>query len=439
MSETAPELVRAQLDSVLAGEALSKSATNRRLLAYIGQRSLDGGDGPREVEIAIDVFGRDARFNGADDSVVRVAMRSLRQKLVEHYAGPGKLDPLIFDIPKGAYRLTVMPRARLETPEPAPAPFDPPSPAAPAGTTPDLARTARAKWLAGIALALLAVSVAANIHYWQARTVPNPAHEQVRRHPLWEPIASSQRALMFVLGDLFMYTQTDPKTGRTQSVRDSKINSSDDLRAFLASNPSLAADRGLRYSTLIQKSTAVGMVQILQVVNSPGRQIEVRLRDELQADDIRNFDIIYAGPINRLGPLASDYHLQSRFRFDAATSGITDAKSGQTYLPEGDLGAHHKDYALVARFPGPTGNSIMVFTSGGRNAGLLQVVRSLTSPEGLRDFAQAAGLAPDQLPASFEALLAVSGYKQTDLAADLVELHALTSAAPPASKASSAP
>ena len=180
------------------------------------------------------------------------------------------------------------------------------------------------------------------------------------------------------------------------------------------------------------------MVQILQIVNSPGRRIEVRLRDELQADDIRNYDIIYVGPITRLGPLASDYHLQSRFRFDAATSGVTDTTSGKTYLPEGDLGAHHKDYALVARYPGPTGNSIMVITSGGRNAGLLQVVRSLTSPEGLKDFRLAAGNGPANLPASFEALLAVSGYKQTDLAADLVELHAMAAAAPPAATPPSA-
>jgi hypothetical protein len=155
----------------------------------------------------------------------------------------------------------------------------------------------------------------------------------------------------------------------------------------------------------------------------------VRLRDELQADDIRNYDIIYVGPITRLGPLASDYYLQSRFRFDAATSGVTDAKSGTTYLPEGELGGHHKDYALVARYPGPNGNSIMVFTSGGRNAGLLQIVHSLTSPEGLKEFRRAAGMDGD-LPVSFEALLAVSGYKQTDLAANLIELHALDTAAP---------
>ena len=281
----------------------------------------------------------------------------------------------------------------------------------------------------GSSLAALFVSVAANILLWSAAAPRTDATlEQVRRSPLWAPVANSQRALMFVLGDLFMYTQTDPKTGRTQTVRDSQINSSDDLRAFLAGNPSLAAERGLRYSTMIQKSTAVGMAEILRIVDSPGRRIEVRLRDELRAEDIRTYDIVYVGPITRVGPLTSDYHVRSRYRFDTASASVTDTETGTIYAPEGSLGDHHKDYALVARFPGPAGNGIMVFTSGGRNSGLLQVVRTLTSPEGLKKFWQSAGTLTDP-PAYFEALIAVSGYKQTDLSADLIQLHPLTRAA----------
>jgi hypothetical protein len=426
MTETTPESINAQLEQVLAGEALAKSGTNRRLLRYLVQRSLAGGESPKELEIAIDVFGRDATFHGAEDSGVRVAMRSLRQKLLEHYAGSGRHDALVFDIPKGAYRVTVLPRADARV-EPGPAATVPaeidPLPVPEGG-----ARSARRWRLAAAAgLPLLLLSLAANVYYWQAAPRRDAALEQVRHSALWAPIAQSRRPVMFVLGDLFMYTQSDAKTGRTLTVRDSQINSSEDLRAFLASNPTLSAERGLRYSTLIQKSTAVGMVDILQIVGDAGRQIEVRLRDELRAEDLQRYDIVYVGPITRLGPLAGDYRMRSRYRFDAATSGITDTVTGKTHLPEGGLGDHHKDYALVARYPGPSGNHIMVFTSGGRNAGLLQVVRALTSAEGMTKFWGDAsnGAAP---PAAFEALVAVSGYKQTDLAADLVELHAWSDA-----------
>jgi hypothetical protein len=368
-----------------------------------------GEDGPKEVEIAIDVFGRDASFNGAEDSVVRVAMHSLRQKLREHYAGSGRQDALEFGIPRGAYRITATPRA------------------ADHGKEPD-SRARRWKLVALVMVPVLVLSVAANVLSWtsSSRRI-DTARQMVRQNALWSPIAQSQRTVMFVLGDLFMYTQNDEQTGRTLTVRDPQINSSEDLRAFLAGNPALAAGRGLRYSTMIQKSTAVSMVEILQILSNPGRQVEVRLRDELRAEDIQRNDIVYVGPVTRLGPLASDYHVRSRYRFDVATSGITDIDSGQVYLPEGGLGEHHKDYALVARYPGPAGNSIMIFTSGGRNAGLLQVVRTLTSRDGLSKFWQSAG-ADVRIPDAFEALVAVSGYKQTDLSADLVRLHVLSGA-----------
>ena len=55
----------------------------------------------------------------------------------------------------------------------------------------------------------------------------------------------------------------------------------------------------------------------------------------------------------------------------------------KVYSPEGTLAGQRLDYALFAKFPGPAGNHIMIFTSGLRNAGLLENVRTLTSPEGL--------------------------------------------------------
>jgi hypothetical protein len=181
---------------------------------------------------------------------------------------------------------------------------------------------------------------------------------------------------------------------------------------------------------MIQKSAAVGMASVLQIVSRPGRRVDVRVRDEVQVEDIRNNDIIYIGPLVRLGPLAGHYQMRSRYRYDAATSGVTDLVSEKAFLPEGELGGQHKDYALAARFEGPTGNHIMIFTSGGRNAGLLQIVRTLTSPKGLQEFESRLRAKSGSLPQSFEALMSVTGFRQTDLAAEFIAVHALPTAAP---------
>jgi hypothetical protein len=419
MVEATPEEVKRHLDKLLASEAFAKSGTHRRLLSYLVERSLQGGDGPKETEIAIDVFSRDASFNGAEESVVRVTVRTLRQKLVEYYAGPGKHDQLVFDIPKGAYRLSVITPHTSAIVEPVAA-----SDALALAITPRSAGAERRwAWTAIVALALLAVSLTANLYWWNRQEPADPVQAQVRKSALWSDLVESNRPVMFVLGDLFMYTQTDPKTGRTQSVRDTQINSSEDLRAFLASNPELAAERGLRYSSVVQKSAALGMASMLPIVSRPGRRVEVRLRDELLVDDLRTYDIIYLGPLARLGPLAGHYQMHSRYRFDQVQASITNVVSGKSFLPEGELGEHHKDYALAARFPGPGGNTILIVTSGGRNAGLQQMVRTLTSPEGLQGFERKMREAAGGVPNGFEALLSVTGYKQTDLAAEVVELQ----------------
>jgi hypothetical protein len=156
--------------------------------------------------------------------------------------------------------------------------------------------------------------------------------------------------------------------------------------------------------------------------------VDVRVRDEVQVEDVRNNDIFYIGPLVRLGPLAGHYQMRSRYRYDTATSGVTDLVTQKVFLPEGELGGQHKDYALAARFEGPTGNHIMIFTSGGRNAGLLQIVRTLTSPDGLQEFERRLRAKSGDMPQSFEALLSVTGFKQTDLGSEFIDVHALPAA-----------
>jgi hypothetical protein len=425
--------VAEHLQRLLASDGLAKSATNRRLLTYLVERHARGADGPKEAEIAIDVFGRDASFHGGDDSVVRVAMRGLRQKLLEYYAGPGKEDRLVLDIPKGSYRLKAAWREPGSTAPERVIPFE--APLAAEALLPAVASAAPRRgawyWAAAAICGLLLVSLAANVVLWgerereREREDVDPALAQVRQSAVWQRIATSNRPVMIVLGDLFMYTQADPVTGRVQTVRDPQITSSDDLRAFIATNPSLAAARGLRYASYIQKSTAVGMATVIPVFSRPGRRIEVRLRDELRAEDLGRYDIIYIGPFSRTGPLDALVQGASRYRFDAATSGVEDISSGKIFLPEGELAQHRKDYALVTGFRGPQGSNVLIITAGGRNAGLGQVVQTVTTPQGLAAFDRKLREVGAHASGGFEALLSVDGYKQTDLSAEILTVRKL--------------
>ncbi len=296
-------------------------------------------------------------------------------------------------------------------------------PAVEALPSPVRSRRVGAGWLAA-ACGVLAISLIANLLQWtQRQAAENSTLAEVRESALWQPLVDSTRPVLFVLGDIFMYTQTDPATGRTQTVRDPQISSAEELRAFLAGNPALASGRGLRYASYLQKSTAVALAKVLPIVAAPGRDIEVRLRDELRTEDFTRYDIVYVGPLMRLGPLDAALQGVAQYRFDPATSGIANVGSDKVFLPEGGLGEHRKDYALVSRFRGPEGSQVVIVTAGGRNAGLAQVVRTVTTPEGLEPFQRALREAKADANSDFQAVLEVAGYKQTDLSAALVELR----------------
>jgi hypothetical protein len=448
MADADSVVIRRHLQKLLSSGQMEKSEASQKLLRYLAERAVRG-ETPKETEIAIDVFGRDASFNSAEESLVRVGVRALRRRLHDYYADGGQHDEMQFVIPKGGYRLICVPReAAPAHDEAAPAPAaessaaltSPASTAEPAVGQPEVTAV-RSKWperkwvrLWGLgATALLLVSVSINAYLWLNRTklTVDPTTAELARTPFWSGIVDSDRPLMLVLGDGFMYTNVDPLTGRVQLIRDRAINSSEELRVFLAANPSIAQGRGQRYTSMLQKSTAIGMASVLRLVSHPGRQIEVRARDDLQVDDLQKYDIIYIGPLSRLGPLAGHYELQSRYRYEPQTAGIRDIVTGRAFVPDGELTGKHTEYALAARFIGPSGNRIMILTPGGRNSGMLLTVRTFTSAKELQDVARRLLASHDRLPESFEALLSLTSFGQTDVAAQVLEVHALPNAPPP--------
>ncbi len=176
---------------------------------------------------------------------------------------------------------------------------------------------------------------------------------------------------------------------------------------------------------MLQKNVVLGMTAILSILDRQHRAIDVVASDDITVDAIRKNDILYIGPPVRLGPLAGHYELQSRYRYNNTPASITDVLTGKGYPPEGDLGEKHVDYALAAKFIGPTGNHILIVTSGARNAGILQIVRTLISPAGEAQMAQRLRAKSIDPGGSFEALLTVTGFKRTDLSAAVIQVSAL--------------
>jgi len=101
-----------QLQRLVNSETLRNSLTLLQLLDYLGRKSIAGkAEGLKEYTIGVEAFGRKSTFDPKTDTIVRVQIHRLRQKLKEYYEREGIHDPILIDIPRGHYHPTFRPKA----------------------------------------------------------------------------------------------------------------------------------------------------------------------------------------------------------------------------------------------------------------------------------------------------------------------------------------
>src|SRR5205085_11124076 len=82
------------------------SDVHRRLLHYLAEKSLAGeADRLKEYTIGIEAFGKPETYDPKQDSIVRLQVGRLRQKLAVYYQTEATGDSVLASVPKGAYKL----------------------------------------------------------------------------------------------------------------------------------------------------------------------------------------------------------------------------------------------------------------------------------------------------------------------------------------------
>ena len=173
------DTLREQAEALRASGFLGRPGLLLNLFNFLYGCSVSGR-APKEIEVALEAFGKDASFDVTQDALVRVYVHKLRRKLEEYYAGLGARAPARIVIPKGAYRLAV---------EMLPVPHAPPAPVR-VQRPPGQFR----KWLA----AILVISFATNV-----------ALISVGLHERWHPDAITQ------LRHNRIWKDCSPMTGRS--------------------------------------------------------------------------------------------------------------------------------------------------------------------------------------------------------------------------------
>jgi hypothetical protein len=179
------------LDQLLASKAFSRSGQLRRVLLYL--RDCAGSAEPSvwsEISIGVNAFGR-RDFNPKLDTIVRVEMRRLRQKLDEYYATEGTESPVRLRFERNTYRPYVAPHVHPPV-ELAPVPTElAPVPPPLAPVVPATQFWSGVAWGAG-SLALLIVAAGA---IWLSVSRSNKPARELAESPLWSGFRSANVVL----------------------------------------------------------------------------------------------------------------------------------------------------------------------------------------------------------------------------------------------------
>ncbi|MGB3794889.1 MAG: helix-turn-helix domain-containing protein [Alteraurantiacibacter sp.] len=355
------------------------------LFEYLAERG-PAAPSASQDDLAREVFGQQG--SDGDDATVRVYIHRLRKKLDDFYAadsgGEGESGTRIV-LPSGTYalRLEGMDEVR---------------------TMPGSYRANRPSTLiaAGVAMAVLAL--VALFAWTQRGEAPNP---------LWEPLAASERPVLLVLGDYYIFGEIDPvRPEQSRLIRDYRVDSEQDLAALQEAEPvryGSAEDVGLTY---LPFSAAYGLQEIIPVLANADKEVEVIAASALTPDMLNRFDVVYIGLLSGMGLLEEQTFAGSNLQMGESYDEIVDRESGEIWTSEEARSlaspAFYRDYAYLSRFTASTGAQVVVIASQ-RETGLRGISPLVIDNALPQEMIAALG---DE---GFEALVQVTGQQGADL------------------------
>lgn len=389
-----------------------------RLFDFLVERSADA-DPPSETDIASEVFNRGREFIPGQDAVVRVNIHRLRKRLDDFYLRHGFSGPDRLALPRGEYRLVVEAAADGETGDPTPAQTpaarttsqDGLRPASAGKPSPDKITISRRSLFLGAA----GLGVA-HLAGWGAATYVNSRPKGFLGASPWSVYERAAAPLLIVLGDYYIFGDTDEKGQVLRLTREFFINSRDELYQYMMENDDLHyryMDLDLRY---LPTSVATALQDLAPLMaRHPSAQIIGA--SQVSPQMLRDHDVVYVGYLSGLGPVRHPAFRGGRLTVGASFDQIIDHKAGRTYDSEAALVPPPqglvRDYGYFTRFPGPTGNTISII-AGARDIGLSGVAEAVTSPTVLKSLPR---IRDDQ---AIEVLFEVEGQNGANLKTKLL-------------------
>jgi len=378
------EANQTQVQRIIQSKAFRTSEVHRNLLQYLAEKSLSGNaDSLKEYTVGLDVFAKPDSYDPRQESVVRMHVGRLRQKLAEYYRSEGLGDPIFVDVPKGGFKVTF--ETRAIRPEPAAA-------------VPEVAPRRAGKWRAEIILGgLLAIAAACalvfGVEVWRAREAGSVAvtaapYGSAELQQLWGPILATNRPLMVCLAASNGVTGVGTASasfllGQFLAHRKDNVLLT---RSDLLSTPEMMMDN------VVFLGPGAGNRQMRAI--STGQQFL------LEPDGIRN---------------------------------VNPQPGEPTFIPDHNPqagGGADESHALISHVPGLYGDGDILYLSGNQISSTLAAVRALTDPMLARELVATLKAPGGRIPRYYQVVMRVRSMDSMPIEISYVLRRDLTPASP---------
>jgi len=385
------------IERIVASPPFQKSARLRDLLCFLAERTLHGqSQNLSEHRIGSAVFGKAQDYSVVEDSSVRVHVRQLRLKLHEYFDGEGRAEPVVVEIPKGAYT-TLFRTAEHE------------AATEPADTDPGLK-----SWLQVLPWALAALFLLTTLAAWFRH--PAVAAQPPPPWPLAALFDSSNNPVQVVLADINygMLRLVDEQPVTLEQYLSASYRSG---AAFSNAHPTARDVRVNKYlsGSLLTSFADVVVVDTLMRLSGNSRdRLAVRSARELRPRDLEQGAFVFVGSPSS-NPWVS--YFQDKLNFQEREGVVGESlkyfqnqhpKPGEqaTYQGLAFTGSSGEDYATISLLPLANGRGSVLILQGLQQEGTEAAGLFLADAGNRQKLQEALGFSgsPTQ-PVYFEALI----------------------------------
>ncbi|MGH7494769.1 MAG: hypothetical protein ACREOO_20550 [bacterium] len=389
------------LETILRSKSFQRAKRYQELLRYLVELHLAGKE-VKEFTLAVEFFGKKDVFDSSVDSTVRAYVSNLRRKLELYYLTEGHDDEIQIVLPQGGYQIQF---TLAEVPR-------------------TLPRQASIKLLCTILIPILLTLLILVIWLGTEKiTRDRRDNRYVKKDdPIWHDLFDSDKKTLVVLGDYYFFSMP-LDSGRQSYVRDVRINSEEELAAFLESHPQFKSKISKTYHTYLEEHIPWSLYCILPSLVYHNKEIELRLSSEVQLADLQRYSIIYVGPYKSLKALSTitrglnfKYRLDEHRRLDFFDKN-SNTSTTYTWVTNPETQARN-DYAIVLKVSGGNNNTLLFFLSQ-HDFGNISTTRHFTDVAYLQELKK-------KIPSNyFEALFEIKGIVRADFEIKLLHVNAI--------------